>query len=159
MKGHVTLAALLVIAQAATGVAATATGSAAFALASLVARNSPMLSADDKRVIARLFEGDSSVALPADKKILVTADSIVCRVSNVDLTARRCELEFGATKLVLSGREANEINTTLAAVGATPEGAAGSMIESISKLVCTIDFNGMNQRAGGGARCTFDAAR
>jgi hypothetical protein len=76
---------------------------------------------------------------------------VLCRVSNVDITSRSCELSFGARKRMLTGREANEIGATAAAAGIPSEGAAGSSIESISKLRCTIDPNEIMQKAGG--RC------
>ena len=88
---------------------------------------------------------------PPNRKISVTADSVVCRASNVDITSRTCELAFGAGKRLLKGREANELTATLAAAGVAPEGAAGSIIESITKLACTIDPNEIRQKAGGNA--------
>ena len=35
------------------------------------------------------------------------------------------------------------------------EGAAGSMVASISKLECTIDPNMIKEKNGGGADCNF----
>lgn len=152
------LAPLLAVAQASavSAAPATATGPTALALASVVAQHSPLLSASEKRVIAHLFNGGSNFVPPANKKLSVTADSVVCRVSGVDITARLCELAFKSGKRVLKGRDANEINATLAAAGVAPEGAAGSLIESVSKLVCTIDASEINQKAGGGAKCAFE---
>jgi hypothetical protein len=59
----------------------------------------------------------------------------------------------------VTGREANEIFATAAAAGVTAEGAAGSSIESISKLRCTLDPNEIMQKAGGGAQCNFETGQ
>jgi hypothetical protein len=134
----------------------TASGPYALALAAVVAHHSPLLSGHDKRVIAKLFDGDTHVGFPANKKISVKADSIVCKVSDVDITARSCELTFASHKRSLKGREANEIFATLAAAGVASDGAAGSIFESVSKLVCTLDPNEIEQKAGGGAQCAFE---
>jgi hypothetical protein len=136
--------------------AASAAGSSALALASLVAAHSPLLSRLEKRVMARLFGDHSNATFPANRKISVKAEAIICRVSNVDITTRSCKLTFGAASANLTGREAHELYATLAEVGVPSEGAAGSIYESLSHLVCTIDPRVIAQRAGGGADCTFD---
>jgi len=158
MKSVVVLTSLLAVAQAraVSAAPATATGPTAFALACVLAQHSPLLSASDKRVIAHLFSGASNVMPPANKKFSVTADSVICRVSGVDITARFCKLSFKSGERTLKGRDANEINATLVAAGVAPEGAAGSTIESVSRLVCTLDFNEISQKAGGGAKCSFE---
>lgn len=112
-------------------------------MASVVAQHSPLLSTDDKGALASLFGGDSGILRPIRKTLSVTADSVVCGVSNVDITARHCELAFQTSKLTPSGREANELGATLTAAGVPVEGAAGSMIEGVSKLVCMIELNDM----------------
>jgi hypothetical protein len=159
MKRVLALLPLLAMAHApaVSAAPATATGPAAFALACVVAQHSPLLSAFDKRVIARLFSGASNFVPPANKKFSVTADSVVCRVSGVDITARLCKLTFKSGEhTLLKGRDANEINATLAAAGVAAEGAAGSNIESVSRLVCTLDSDEISQKAGGGAKCSFE---
>jgi hypothetical protein len=80
---------------------------------------------------------------------------IVCRVSNVDITARSCELTFDNGARPLKGREANEVNATLTAAGAIAEGAAGSMIQTVTNLSCTLDPNVIKDNSGGGADCSF----
>ena len=85
----------------------------------------------------------------------VTADALTCRVSNVDITSRRCQISFGKATRNLKGRAANEVYATLAMAGVVAEGAAGSMIESISKLRCTLDPGEIKDNSGGGAECTF----
>ena len=136
--------------------AATASGSSALALASLVAANSRLLAQQDRSVMARMFAGYLNFRYPPNHKITVQADSIVCRASNVDITSRSCELTFGSKKVTLSGRKAHELFATIAEVGAQPDGAAGTIRESLSHLVCTIDPNEVKQKAGGGATCNFD---
>ena len=68
---------------------ATANGPAALALAGVVALYSPLLTADEREAVTAFFVGQSGVRYA--KKISVTADKIVCRVSNVDITARSCD--------------------------------------------------------------------
>ena len=110
-------------------------------------------------VIARLFRGNTNFGFTPNTKISVDADSVICRVSNVDITSRSCELNFGPRKRTLTGRDANEVGATMAAAGIPSEGAAGSSIESISKLRCTIDPNEIMQKAGGGAQCSFETGQ
>jgi len=145
---------LLLASQSAS--AATAAGSSALALASLVAVASPLLSPHEKRVMARLFGGHSNFTFPANRKLSIKVDAVVCRASNVDITSRSCKLAFGAASANLSGREAHELYATIAEADVPSEGAAGSIFESLSHLVCTIDPRVIAQRAGGGADCTFD---
>ena len=156
----VAFAVALAFGQAATSPASAAPGStsgpSALALAAVMAVHSPLLSSYDKRVMARLFGGRRANGFPANQKISVTADSVKCRVSDVDLTERSCELMFkGGKKRNLEGREANELYATLSVAGVMTEGAAGSIFESITMLDCTIDPNMINQKSGGGADCTW----
>jgi hypothetical protein len=151
--------ALAVVQSSASAAPGSATGPTALALAAVIAQHSPAVRAFDKRVIARLFRGNTRFGFTPNTKISVDADSVVCRVSNVDITQRSCELTFGARKRTLTGREANEVGATAAAAGVPSEGAAGSSIESISKLRCTIDPNEIMQKAGGGANCNFETGQ
>jgi hypothetical protein len=144
--------------SAASAAPATISGSVALALAAVVAQYSPLLAPHEKRTMARLFAGDSNFFVKSSKTISVTADAIVCRTSNVDIAARSCEMTFKASKRSVKGAKANEIFATLATAGVTPEGAAGSNFESISKLNCTIDPNEIRQKSGGGADCSFETA-
>jgi len=141
----------------------TAPGPMALALAAVLAQPSPLLSAYDKRVIVRLFRGNTNFGFTPNTKILVVADSVVCKTSNVDITMRDCELTFSNGNKTwnrsLTGPQANELSATALAAGATSEGAAGSTIQSISKLDCTIDPNEIMKKAGGGAQCTFEAGK
>ena len=150
---------LAVLQNSASAPPGSATGPTALALAAVIAQHSPAVRAFDKRVIARLFRGNTRFGFTPNTKISVDADSVVCRVSNVDITSRSCELTFGSRKRTLTGREANEVGATAAAAGVPSEGAAGSSIESISKLRCTIDPNEIMQKAGGGANCIFETGQ
>ena len=84
--------------QVAVAAPATAMGPAALALAAVIAQHSPLVRAFDKRIVARLFGGRTNFGFPPNTKISVTADSIVCRTSNVDITARTCDLTFSDRK-------------------------------------------------------------
>jgi hypothetical protein len=137
--------------------AGSVTGQAALALAGVIAPASHVLSMAEKEAVATLFAANSTIAYK--KKIVVTADKIVCRVSNVDITARSCELTFGKTVRTINGRAANEVFATAAMAGIASDGAAGSIFESLSKLSCTLDPQIIKDKAGGGAECSFEAAK
>ena len=141
-------------ASTASAAPATASGPAALALAGVVALYSPLLTADEREAVSAFFVGQSGVRYT--KKIPVTADKIVCRVSNVDITARSCELTFKGAKQTISGRRASEIFATEAMAGIPADGAAGSVSESLSKLTCTLDPTEIRKKAGGGADCSFE---
>ena len=137
----------------------TASGPTALALAAVLAQQSPQIPPFNKRVIARLFRGNTNFGFVPNTKISVDADSVVCTTSNVDITMRGCELTFAHGKRSLTGPQANEISATALAAGATSEGAAGSINENLSKLVCTLDPNEIMKKAGGGAQCTFETGK
>ena len=96
--------------QSAVAAAVTATGPTALALAAVMAQHSPLVRAYDKRVIARLFGGRTNFGFTPNANISVTADSVLCSTSNVDITTRTCDLTFGVRKRASSGREANEVS-------------------------------------------------
>jgi len=137
--------------------AGTVSGSTALALAGVVAPLSPVLPSAEKRAVAMLFAANSNI--PYKNKIVVTADKIVCRTSNVDITARSCELTFGSKVKTVNGPTANEVFATEALAGVPSEGAAGSSFESLSKLKCTLDPKAIKQKDGSGADCSFEAAQ
>lgn len=139
--------------SAASAAPATASGSVALALAGVVAPTSP-LPAAEKKAVAAFFNGNSNV--PYAKKITVTADKVVCRASNVDITSRSCELTFGSHSKTVKGAEANAIYATIALAGVPGDGAAGTIYEALSKLSCTLDPKEIKDRSGGGANCTFE---
>jgi hypothetical protein len=123
----------------------TASGPSALALAAVVASHG-----------SGLFEG-KGLFIARVNKITVAADSVVCKMSNVDITVRSCELTFKSHKRNLTGRDANEVYSTLAVAGIKSEGTAGSIIESVTNLACTIDPVQIGRKSGGGATCTFEA--
>jgi hypothetical protein len=133
--------------------AATINGSAALALAGVIAPHSPNLSAPDKKTVAAFFDGGVT---PYGNTITISADKIVCRTSNVDIAARSCEINFGKTGTKLSGRAANEIYATMAMAGIPPDGAAGTVFESVSKLNCTLEPAAIKEKAGGGVTCAYE---
>ncbi|MGY2811464.1 hypothetical protein [Bradyrhizobium sp. USDA 4506] len=148
------LACSLLLASSATWAApATTSGSVALALAGVVAPYSP-LPAKEKKAVAAFLGGDSNV--PITRKITVTADKVVCRASNVDITSRSCELSFGSKTHTVRGSEANAMFATVALAGVPPDGAAGTIYEALSKLSCTLDPKVIKDKAGGGAACSFE---
>jgi hypothetical protein len=134
--------------------AGTVSGSTALALAGVIAPMSPLLTSGERKAMSLLFSANSDI--PYKKPILVTADKIVCRTGNVDITARSCEVTFGKKVKTVNGPSANEIFATTALAGVPAEGAAGSNFESLSKLKCTIDPNAIRQKDGSGADCAFE---
>jgi hypothetical protein len=151
------LACLLLLAGASSASAGSITGSSALALAGVIAPTSPRLASAERRAVAMLFAGNSNI--PYKKKIAVTADKIVCRAGNVDITARSCQLSFGTATKTINGRAANELFATAAMAGVPSDGAAGSVFESLSKLSCTLDPQVIRQKAGGGADCSYQPAQ
>jgi hypothetical protein len=159
--GKLAAPALFLFAAAASTASAapvTVTGPTALALAAVVTQHSS-LPAYDKQIMARLFAGNHAFLYVTKKKLSVTADTVVCRTSNVDIAARSCDLTFPISKKTLRGREANELYATAATAGVSADGAAGSNIESFSKLSCTVDPKEIRQKAGGGAECSFETGK
>ncbi|MGJ0397060.1 MAG: hypothetical protein ACR65U_12620 [Methylocystis sp.] len=130
-------------------------GSSALALSAIVGDLSPQTSAADKKLLAAYFAGRAEAPHAKGQRIAVKADAVDCRAGNVDITSRACELTFGAKKIELSGRKANELYATLIENGVVAEGAAGSSRASITALDCIVDADEVAEKAGGGARCAF----
>jgi hypothetical protein len=158
------LLALVLAANPAAAASMTTKGPSALALAAIVASHSRTLGAADKNVLARLFGGRADFGRPKKRKgtvgaekITVSAESIDCKVSNVDITERSCAVAFAASNRELKGREAHELYATLVESGVVSDGAAGTIHETISHLLCTIDPNAIKQKDGSGAACKFDA--
>lgn len=157
MKSALAIAAIALVTTAmpcASAEPAKVGGSNALALAGIVALYSPLLTGDEREAAIALFVGEKDVRYR--KTITITADSIVCRTSNVDIAARSCELTFKGKKQTVSGRRANEIFATEALAGVPSDGAAGSVFESLSKLSCTLDPKAIRQKDGSGASCSFE---
>lgn len=154
MKHTMSMAVVLAAALGASKASAeTISGSAALALAGVVATTSPLLTSAERKAVDELFAGNSSISYR--KKIAVTADKIVCRAGNVDITARSCDLTFGKTTKTINGRAANELYATEAMAGVPSDGAAGTMFESLAKLSCTLDPQAIKRDDGGGADCSY----
>jgi hypothetical protein len=134
----------------------TASGPSALALAAVVASHASQLGAFDRRAMSGLLDGRRLVITRVNK-ITVTADSIVCKTNDADITARSCELAFRTHKRNISGRDANELYGTLAVAGVVAKGAASSIVESVTNLQCTIDPVLIEKKSGGGATCTFES--
>ena len=83
--------------------------------------------------MARRFAGHLDFSFPANQKIAIRADAIACQSSNVDITSRSCELTFGPKRVTLRGRKAHELFATLAEAGVPPDGAAGTIHESVCR--------------------------
>jgi len=145
----------LSLAAAAPAAAGEAGGAAGLALAALVARQSPLLATADKRVVLGLYEGHAKDRYPAGQRVTVTADKIVCKSGNVDITLHACDLVFGGKTVALSGARAHTIYATIAEIGVPADAAAGTSYEALSRLSCTIDPNAVAEKSGGGVACTF----
>ncbi|HLG80881.1 MAG TPA: hypothetical protein VKY22_07685 [Bradyrhizobium sp.] len=155
MKHTMSLALLLAMTLGASRASAESiSGSAALALAGVVAAASPVLSSGERKAVDELFSGNSSISYK--KKIAVSADKIVCRASNVDITSRSCDLTFGTRTKTINGRAANELYSTEAMAGVPSDGAAGKIFESVAKLSCTLDPQAIKQNDGGGASCSYE---
>jgi hypothetical protein len=84
-------------------------------------------------VLNKLFNHESNVPYPSQKRIGVAADAVTCRASNVDIAAHSCELTFGAKKVAVEGMKAHELYATLIEVHAEPDAGAGSIFVGVSK--------------------------
>jgi len=137
---------------------ATSTGPTALAVAAVIAQYSQVLNPGERKVIAGLFDGNTRMSYPI-KTLSVGADTVMCRISNVAIADRSCEIAFKKGKRSLKGRAANEVFATLASAGVAPEGAAGSMIANVSKLNCTLDLGKIRQNDGSGADCSWESGK
>jgi hypothetical protein len=160
------LLAFVLAANPAAAASMTTNGPSALALAAIVASHSRTLRAVDRNVLARLFGGRANFGRPRERKITVSAEkitvsaaSIDCKVSNVDITDRSCAIAFAASNRELKGREAHELYATLVEAGVASDGAAGTIHESLTHLLCTIDPNAIKRKDGSGAECKFDTGR
>ncbi len=137
--------------------AASASGNGALSLAGLIAEHSPAATRAEKNMLRAYLHGQPKAHLRAGKTIVVKADEVTCRISDVDITHKDCRLTFGHRTVTLAGRRAHELYATLIEVGVPSSGAAGSIYESVKQLKCTIDPAQVRQMAGGGASCNFTA--
>jgi hypothetical protein len=151
------LAALALTLAVSPAAAGHVSGPYALALAGLAAERDPALKPAERRVVARLFAGDARVPYPAGRSVVVAADKIVCRVSDVQITARSCQLSFAAKLVTLTGPAANALFATLAAAGVPSDGAAGSIFEAVTGLSCKLTPSVILANGGGGADCVYAA--
>lgn len=164
MKNAIPEGAAIVVLLAAFGPSAasaapvTVTGPTALAVAAVVAQYSQVLNPGERKVIAGLFDGNTRMSYPI-KTLSVGADTVTCRISNVAIADRSCELVFKKGKRSLKGRAANEVLATLASAGVTAQGAAGSLIATLSKLNCTLDLGKIKQNDGSGAECAWESGK
>ncbi len=107
-------------------------------------------------MLAAYLDGRPKAYFPAGRKIVVKADAVAYRISDVDVTGKACTLTFGKQTASLSGREAQALYATLIEAGVPSSGAAGSIYESVKTLECVIDPAQVRQEGGGGAKCTFE---
>jgi hypothetical protein len=152
----IALLVFVLLANQASAASVTATGPGALALAAIVAPHARTLGVVDRTALSRLFGGRTNFGFPANRDIMVSADKIDCKVSNVDITDRSCDLTFSTSKRTLKGREAAELYAALVVAGVPSDGAAGTIHESVTQLLCTIDPNAIKQKDGSGAECKFD---
>jgi hypothetical protein len=122
-----------------------------------VAQRSPLLTEVEKRAIAKLAGGDFAPEPQKLSSIAVTATSLDCRASAVDITSRSCGIRFDHQAVVLKGREANELFATLLEVNLVPNGAAGSVFIGLRQLNCLVEPDELRLKGGGGVTCDFEA--
>jgi hypothetical protein len=134
--------------------AGSVSGTTALALAGAVAQASPLLTSAERKAVDELFAENSDIGYK--KKIVITADKIVCRTSNVDLTLRTCQLTFGNRTKTINGRAANELFATQALAGVPGDAGAGTNYESLAKLACTLDPQAIKKKDGSGAACSYE---
>ena len=151
------LAILFLLLVPASAWAAEATGNSALSLAALVGQHAPALTPAEKYLLVAYLDGRPKADFSPGKKIVVKADEVSCRISNVDITAKSCDLKFGARAVSFAGGPAQALYATMLEAGVPPSGAAGSIIASVKTLACTIDPAAVREEGGGGATCTFAA--
>ena len=135
--------------------AADATGSGALSLAALVGQHSPALTAAEKYLLGAYLEGRPKSDFRPGKRVVVRASEAACRISDVDITAKSCDLKFGAHTVSLADRQAQELYATLIEAGVPSSGAARSIYESVKALVCTANSAAVRVENGGSANRTF----
>jgi hypothetical protein len=151
----VVLGFLLPLLTIGTAVAADITPASSLMLSAIVAEHSPLLGWLDKRTVAALAAGVFTSGPNRRETIVVAADDVECRVSNVDITSRSCTIRVGRRTVTLKGRNAHELFATLAEMGVTPSGAAGTIYIGASHVNCSVNPNELHEKGGGGASCTF----
>jgi hypothetical protein len=124
-------------------------------LAAIVTQYSPRVGTAMKQVLSRLAAGDLTKP-DTEKDFVVSADSIECRASDVDITSRSCIIMYGSKAVSLSGRSAHELFSTITEVGVSAGASAGTYTIGVSSLNCTVSPSKIWLRSGGGVHCTFE---
>jgi hypothetical protein len=149
-------AAILVALSSTSTFAAQSNGSAALALAAMIAERSPTLSHTEKSVLAHFLAGESSFPLPPGlHHIRVSADKIQCRMGDVDISLHRCDLTFGATTISEPGAAGQALLATMQENGVASNGAAGTIYYTVSPVTCVVDPSEVESHDGGGAMCSY----
>ncbi len=60
---------------------------------------------NQKYLLNAYLEGRPKSDYPPGKTIVVRADEVACRISDVDITAKSCDLKFGAQTVSPAGRK------------------------------------------------------
>jgi len=115
-----------------------------------------LLNLAEKQMRAMLLDSEVNTDSSSINIISVVADKISCMASNVDIASHTCEVEFGENTIALRGRKAHEVFATIAEIGVSAEGAAGSIFEDITNLNCSIDVSEVKKKGGEGAFCRYD---
>jgi len=134
-------------------------GNGALSFAALVSPHSPQLTKAEKSILAKYLAGEAEAKFPKGLSFSVKADSVTCRISNVDITFHSCDLTFGAKKVSIKGRLAHELYATLVENSVPGDGAAGSMFEAVGAVECKINPGDVASRGGGGASCDYAPAK
>jgi hypothetical protein len=104
-----------------------------------------------------------SVRLNCEAAPLTTDICMASQFLNAVSTGKKYECSLYSGCLLTAARalasRSRRARPTLITAGASSEGAAGSIVESISKLECTIDPNEIVKKAGGGAECKFETGQ
>ena len=103
--------------------AAEAMGNGALSLAALVGLRSPAQTAVEKYLLSAYLAGRPKADYSRGKKVVVRANEATCRISNVDITAKSCDLKFGASSVSVLGGQAQALYATMIEVGVPPSGA------------------------------------
>src|SRR5271157_4360534 len=80
-------------------------GNAAISLAALVGEHSAFLSRAEKTLLDAYLDGRPKAPFPSGKTVVVKADEVTCRISDVDITGKGCRLTFGKRSVSLGGRQ------------------------------------------------------
>jgi len=85
----------------------------------------------------------------------VSADSIECRASDVNVASRSCTIMYGSKAVSLSAPSTYELVSTITEVGVSAGASAGTCTVGLSPLNCTVSPSEFLAGSGGGVHCTF----